>query len=114
MELNIVQSVAAEYNDPGDLQDYLVLRDGELTVRDVWLPESECREVSRETELDNFRACRFREGFASVGMLCNKPPIPLRVLDFLEAEDLLTLSRVCKATHQAAHVLFMREVCGSC
>jgi hypothetical protein len=55
--------------------------------------------------------CRFREGFASEGMLCNKPPMPLRVLDFLEhTEDLFNLSLVCKATHKAGHVLLQREV----
>jgi hypothetical protein len=55
--------------------------------------------------------CHFREGVASEGMLCNDPPIPLRVLDFLEhAEDLLNLALVCKATHQAGHVLLKREV----
>jgi hypothetical protein len=54
--------------------------------------------------------CRFREGFAAEGMLCNNPPIPLRVLDFLETEDLLNLALVCKATHQAGHVLLQREV----
>jgi hypothetical protein len=43
-------------------------------------------------------------------MLCNNPPIPLRVLDFLHTEDLLNLSLVCKATHQAGHVLLQREV----
>ncbi len=60
--------------------------------------------------------CRFREGFASVGMLCNNPPIPLRVLDFLpHTEDLLNLALVCKATHQAGHVLLQREVrCAVC
>ncbi len=55
--------------------------------------------------------CRFREGFASEGMLCNNPPIPLRVLDFLQhTEDLLNLALVCKATHRAGHVLLKREV----
>ncbi len=55
--------------------------------------------------------CRFQKGFASEVMLCNAPPIPLRVLDFLEhTEDLLNLALVCKATHQAGHVLLQREV----
>jgi hypothetical protein len=55
--------------------------------------------------------CHFQKGFASEGMLCNTPPIPLRVLDFLEhTEDLLNLALVCKATHQAGHVLLQREV----
>ncbi len=69
------------------------------------------RESAREAELAGFRACRFQQGFASEGMLCNEPPIPLRVLDFLEASDILRLSLVSKSTHQAAHLLFKREVC---
>ncbi len=55
--------------------------------------------------------CRFQEGFASGGMLCNDPPIPLRVLDFLDdSEDLLNLALVSKATHQAGHFLLQREL----
>jgi hypothetical protein len=57
--------------------------------------------------------CRFRTGFAAEGMLCNEPPIPLRVLDFLGTYELVNLSLVCKATHQAGHVLLKREVRGS-
>jgi hypothetical protein len=55
-------------------------------------------------------SCRFRQGFASEGMLCNHPPIPLRVLDFLDTQDMLNLSLVCKTTHKAGHVLLQREV----
>jgi hypothetical protein len=76
-----------------------------------WPEEDRARESAREAELAAFRACRFQQGFASEGMLCNEPPIPLRVLDFLEAQDILRLSLVSKCTHQAAHVLFKREVC---
>ncbi len=55
--------------------------------------------------------CRFRAGFAAEGMLCDDPPLPLRVLDFLEdTEDLLNLALVCKAMHQAGHALLKREV----
>ncbi len=75
-----------------------------------WQPDSGPREERRKFELAAFRACRFQQGFASEGMLCNEPPIPLRVLDFLGARDLLRLSVVCKSTHQAAHVLLKREV----
>jgi hypothetical protein len=57
--------------------------------------------------------CRFQTGFAAEGMLCNEPPIPLRVLDFLGTYELVNLSLVCKATHQAGHVLLKREVRGS-
>jgi hypothetical protein len=57
--------------------------------------------------------CRFKSGFASEGMLCNEPPIPLRVLDFLGTYELVNLSLVCKATHQAGHVLLEREVRGA-
>ncbi len=59
------------------------------------------------------QTCPFKSGFASEGMLCNEPPIPLRVLDFLETYELVNLSLLCKATHQAGHVLLEREVCGS-
>jgi hypothetical protein len=55
--------------------------------------------------------CPFRGGYACEGMLCNTPPIPLRVLDFLEhTEDLMNLALVCKSTHRAGHVLLQREV----
>jgi hypothetical protein len=54
--------------------------------------------------------CAFKSGFAAEGMLCDHPPIPLRVLDFLGAYELVNLSLVCKATHQAGHVLLEREV----
>jgi hypothetical protein len=55
--------------------------------------------------------CCSQEGFASEGMLCNDPPIPLRVLDFLDdSKDLLNLAMVCKATHQAGHVLLQRKL----
>jgi hypothetical protein len=57
--------------------------------------------------------CRFISGFASEGMLCNEPPIPLRVLDFLGTYELVNLSLVCKAMHQAGHLLLEREVRGS-
>jgi hypothetical protein len=57
--------------------------------------------------------CRFRSGFAAGGMLCNEPPIPLRVLDFLGTYELVNLSLVCKAMHQAGHLLLEREVRGS-
>lgn len=93
-----------------NMQDYLVLRNEDIIVLDVRQPVCNLREESREAELHAFRACRFRQGFASTGMLCNEPPIPLRVLDFLEAQDLVRLSLVCKATHQASHVLHTREV----
>jgi hypothetical protein len=56
--------------------------------------------------------CAFKTGFAAEGMLCNEPPIPLRVLDFLGTYELVNLSLVCKATHQAGHVLLEREVRG--
>ncbi len=82
---------------------------GDISVRAQ--QDNYLREGLRQTELAAFRACRFRQGFASQGMLCNEPPIPLRVLDFLEARDLITLSLVSKSTHQAAHLLFEREVC---
>ncbi len=68
-------------------------------------------EASREAELDAFMACRFQKGFAAEGMLCHEPPIPLRVLDFLETQDILSLSMVCKSAHQASHCLLEREVC---
>jgi hypothetical protein len=57
--------------------------------------------------------CALKTGFAAEGMLCDHPPIPLRVLDFLETYELVNLSLVCKATHQAGHVLLEREVRGS-
>jgi hypothetical protein len=56
------------------------------------------------------QTCAFKAGFAAEGMLCNEPPIPLRVLDFLGTYELVNLSLVCKATHQAGHVLLEREV----
>eukprot|EP00884_Botryococcus_braunii_P021720 jgi/Botrbrau1/8231/Bobra.0392s0027.1 len=56
-----------------------------------------------------FQDCRFQNNFASEGMLMNDPPIPLRVLGYLGTQDLLNLSRVCKATHYAAHHLLIRE-----
>jgi hypothetical protein len=59
------------------------------------------------------RKCAFRTGFAPEGMLCNEPPIPLRVLDFLGTYELVNLSLVCKATHRAGHLLLEREVRGS-
>jgi hypothetical protein len=83
---------------------------GNVFLRDVVQAEDKSREASRVAELDAFRACPFQQGFASEGMLCNEPPIPLRVLDFLEAQDMINLSLVCKSMHQAAHVLFKREV----
>lgn len=95
------------------LQDYLVMeRDGELSLRDIWKKPDKEREASRVAELNAFKACPFQLGFkfASNGMLCDVPPIPIRTLDFLEAQDLVNLSRVCKATHQAAHFLLEREV----
>jgi hypothetical protein len=93
------------------VQDYLVLRDNaNVFLRDDVQAEDKAREASRVAELDAFRACPFQQGFASEGMLCNEPPIPLRVLDFLEAQDLINLSLVCKSMHQAAHVLFKQEV----
>jgi hypothetical protein len=60
-----------------------------------------------------YGTCAFKSGFAAEGMLCNEPPIPLRVLDFLGTYELVNLSLVCKATHQAGHVLLKREVRGS-
>jgi hypothetical protein len=57
--------------------------------------------------------CALRTGFAAEGMLCDTPPIPLRVLDFLGTYELINLSLVCKAMHQAGHVLLEREVRGS-
>lgn len=62
------------------------------------------------SNLDAYKACRFQAGFAPEGFLCHEPPIPLRVLDFLEARDLVNLSRMCKRTHHAGHVQFQREV----
>jgi hypothetical protein len=59
------------------------------------------------------QTCALKAGFASEGMLCNEPPIPLRVLDFLGTYELVNLSVVCKATHQAGHVLLECEVCNS-
>jgi hypothetical protein len=56
------------------------------------------------------RKCACKTGFAAEGMLCNEPPIPLRVLDFLGTYELINLSLVCKATHQASHILLGREV----
>jgi hypothetical protein len=67
------------------------------------------RVALREGHLQQFKACQVR-GHASEGMLCNTPPIPLRVADFLDAADLLNLALVCKATHEASHLLFDREV----
>jgi hypothetical protein len=94
------------------MQGYLVLRNNDdISVADVWQSQSHPREQLREPELAAFRACPFQQGFTSEGMLCNEPPIPLRVLDFLEAADILRLSLVSKCTHQAAHMLFQREVC---
>jgi hypothetical protein len=100
------------------MQDYLFLtQDNKVCVRgpqdkDQGPEALEClaREASREAELAAFRGCRFQRGNASEGRLCNEPPIPLRVLDFLEARDLLSMSLVCKSTHQAAHLLFEWEV----
>jgi hypothetical protein len=83
---------------------------GDVFLRDDVQAEDKSREASRVAELEAFRACPFQQGFASEGMLCNEPPIPLRVLDFLEAQDIVNLSLVCKSMHQAAHVLFKREV----
>jgi hypothetical protein len=59
------------------------------------------------------QTCALKSGFAAEGMLCNEPPIPLRVLDFLGTYELVNLSLVCKAMHQAGHVLLQREVRGS-
>jgi hypothetical protein len=93
------------------MQDYLVLRsNGEVHVREGQQSSDPSGEERREAQLEVFRACRFEQGFASEGMLCHEPPIPLRVLDFLDTQDLLRLSLVCKSTHQAAHILFKREV----
>jgi hypothetical protein len=64
-------------------------------------------------QLTATRKCAFKAGFAAEGMLCNEPPIPLRVLDFLGTYELINLSLVCKAMHQAGHVLLEREVRGS-
>ncbi len=63
--------------------------------------------------LSAYETCAFKFGLASEGMLCNEPPIPLRVLDFLGTYELVNLSLVCKATHQAGHILLKREVRGS-
>jgi hypothetical protein len=93
------------------LQDYLVLRnDEDIHILDDPVPEEKSRGDSRTMQLEAFEACRFQNGFASEGMLCNEPPIPLRVLDFLETKDILRLSLVCRSAHQAAHLLFKREV----
>jgi hypothetical protein len=59
------------------------------------------------------QTCAFKSGFAAEGMLCTEPPIPLRVLDFLGTYELVNLSLVCKAMHQAGHVLLEPEVRGS-
>ncbi len=82
----------------------------DIAVREAKQDVRLSREILRRPELEAFRACRFQKGYASEGMLCDEPPIPLRVLDFLEARDLVRLSLVCKSTHQAAHLLFKREV----
>ncbi len=95
-----------------DVQDCLAVTDNvEVGVRVTGREEDDSREASREAELDAFTACRFQKGFASEGMLCHEPPIPLRVLDFLETRDILNLSMVCKSAHQASHRLLEREVC---
>jgi hypothetical protein len=69
------------------------------------------KQAMSEDALAHTLKCRFQEGFASQGMLCNNPPIPLRVLDFLDhTPDLVNLALVSKATHQAGHYLLQREV----
>ncbi len=94
------------------LQDVLVVRPEGLFARDPDTTEGAEDRPDRLSSLAATSHCPFQEGFASEGMLCDNPPIPLRVLDFLEhTEDLLNLSVVCKATHQAGHVLLQREVC---
>jgi hypothetical protein len=93
------------------MQDVLVLRPSGLFARspDAVKGPTTCPDPA--SVLEAASECRFREGLASEGMLCSKPPIPLRVLDFLpHTEDLLNLALVCKATHQAGHVLLKREV----
>jgi hypothetical protein len=61
------------------MQDLLVLRDDEgILVLDDPKAEDESRGDSRTLELEAFEACRFQNGFASEGLLCNEPPIPLR------------------------------------
>jgi hypothetical protein len=93
------------------VQDSLALKNhDDVYVRDVKSRTDTSRESMMEAELEAFRACQFQSGFTSEGMLCDEPPIPLRVLDFLETQDLVRLSFVCKSTHQAAHLVFQREV----
>jgi hypothetical protein len=89
----------------------MVLRPGGHFARSLHAGEKPKLRRESAIELAAAWQCRFREGYASEGMLCNDPPIPLRILDFLEnPEDLLNLASVCKATHQAGHVQLQREV----
>jgi hypothetical protein len=83
-----------------------------LLTRDVMREAIKRRKRAvMEGALAHTSQCRFREGFASKGMLCDKPPIPLRVLDFLHhTADLVNLALVSKATHHAGHYLLRREV----
>lgn len=93
------------------LQDYLqVKNNGEVFVHLNGMKEDKSRAASRVAELEAFRNCPFQKGFAPDGLLCTEPPIPLQVVKYLTAQDLVNLSLVCKATHQAAHVLLQREV----
>jgi hypothetical protein len=96
------------------MQRLLVLRPGGLYAIRQGAPKQRMGGRQRAALLAATSDCRFKDGFASEGMLCDQPPIPLRVLDFLEAGgDLANLALVCKATHKAGHVLLNREVCCS-
>lgn len=96
------------------MQPFLEVRDGNHVVfKDGLEEDTPARASEREAQLESFRRCRFQEGFASEGMLCNSPPLPLGVLDYLDAGDLLNLFLVCKATHRASHYLLHREVCSA-
>ncbi len=93
------------------LQDCLVPKNhDDVRMRNRQQEVKKSREIQRDKQLNRFRACRLQKGFTSEGMLCDEPPIPLRVLDFLDAQDTLRMSLVCKSAHQAAHLLFKREV----
>lgn len=88
------------------LQHKLIVRpDNHVLFNPELAADTPDRAAEREAQLERFCNCRFREGFAGKGMLCHSPPLPLRLLDFLDAADLLSLSLVCKATHQASHYL---------
>eukprot|EP00884_Botryococcus_braunii_P021723 jgi/Botrbrau1/8234/Bobra.0392s0029.2 len=92
-----------------ELLDILELRGPNVVLNPDRTPDTDAQAAIREAQLQRFLVCPLKDGYASEGLLCNSPPIPLRVLDFLDASDILNLSLVCKDTHHGSHHLFRRE-----